>query len=70
MSRANLSWEGGPIGALLYGTPEQAAAQINAYVADAPVETVYFWASIAGMPEAMVARNVQTIARRLKPLLA
>ena len=69
-ARSRKLGEGGPIGALLYGTPEQAAAQINAYVADAPVETVYFWASIAGMPEAMVARNVQTIARRLKPLLA
>jgi alkanesulfonate monooxygenase SsuD/methylene tetrahydromethanopterin reductase-like flavin-dependent oxidoreductase (luciferase family) len=69
-ARSRKLGEGGPIGALLYGTPEQAAAQIRAYVADAPVETVYFWASIAGMPEAMVARNVQTIARRLKPLLA
>ena len=62
--------EGGPIGALLYASPEEAARKIRAYTGDAPVDTVFFWASIAGMPEAMVARNVQTIAKRMKPLLA
>jgi alkanesulfonate monooxygenase SsuD/methylene tetrahydromethanopterin reductase-like flavin-dependent oxidoreductase (luciferase family) len=54
----------------MFGTPEQVAEQIREFTAGAPVETVMFWASIAGMPEAMVARNVQTICTKMKPLLA
>lgn len=69
-ARSRKLGEAGPIGALLYASPEDAARQIKAYTGDAPVDTVFFWASIAGMPEAMVARNVQTIAQRMKPLLA
>lgn len=61
--------EGGPLGSILYGTPEQVAAQVKGYVGDAPAESVFFWASLAGMPEAMVARNIQTLAKRMKPLL-
>ena len=36
----------------------------------APVETVFFWASIAGMPEEAVLRHVETVCRTLAPLLA
>ncbi len=35
-----------------------------------PVDAVYFWASIAGMPEDLVATNVRTVCERLSPLLA
>jgi alkanesulfonate monooxygenase SsuD/methylene tetrahydromethanopterin reductase-like flavin-dependent oxidoreductase (luciferase family) len=59
-----------PIGYFLYGSPEEVAQSIKFAVADAPVETVYLWASIAGMPEDTVVRNVQTICTRLAPLLA
>ena len=38
-------------------------------VGDAPVDTVYFWASIGGMPEKAVARHIQTVCTRLAPLL-
>jgi len=31
---------------------------------------VFFWASIAGMPEAMVAEHVRTICTELAPRLA
>jgi hypothetical protein len=34
------------------------------------VETIFLWASLAGMPEEMVARHVQTICTRLAPLVA
>jgi alkanesulfonate monooxygenase SsuD/methylene tetrahydromethanopterin reductase-like flavin-dependent oxidoreductase (luciferase family) len=50
-------------------TPEDAARQLRDYLAGLPVEQIYFWASYAGMPEAMVARNVQMICTRLAPLL-
>jgi hypothetical protein len=39
-------------------------------VGDAPVETLLFWASIAGMPEDMVARGIATVCNELKPMLA
>jgi alkanesulfonate monooxygenase SsuD/methylene tetrahydromethanopterin reductase-like flavin-dependent oxidoreductase (luciferase family) len=58
-----------PLGFFRHGTPEAIAREVKAYTAGAPVETVYFWASLAGMPEAMVARNVQTVCSKLKPLL-
>ena len=60
----------GPLSWFLYGTPEQVATRLREVVVGAPVETVFFWASIAGMPEEVVAHQVQTICTRLAPLLA
>jgi alkanesulfonate monooxygenase SsuD/methylene tetrahydromethanopterin reductase-like flavin-dependent oxidoreductase (luciferase family) len=62
--------EAGPLGYFLYGTPEQVAAGVLATTGDAPVESVFFWASIAGMSEELVARQVQLICTRLAPLLS
>jgi hypothetical protein len=45
------------------------AQAIQAYTAGAPVQTVFLWASIGGMPEDMVMRNIHTICTRLAPLL-
>lgn len=53
-----------------YGTPEQVGQQVRDHAGDAPVDTVYFWASIGGMPEETVVRHVQTVATKLAPLLA
>ena len=61
---------GGPLSYFVYGTPEEVAARLQAYVGETPVETVFFWASLAGMPEEVVARHVCTICTRLAPLLA
>jgi alkanesulfonate monooxygenase SsuD/methylene tetrahydromethanopterin reductase-like flavin-dependent oxidoreductase (luciferase family) len=61
---------GGPLSYFLYGTPEDVAARLRAYVGDAPVEAVFFWASVSGMPEDMVARHVNTICTGVAPLLA
>lgn len=58
------------LGNLLYGTPEENAKAIKEHLAGTPVRTVFFWASLGGMPEEMVARHVQTICRDLRPLLA
>jgi alkanesulfonate monooxygenase SsuD/methylene tetrahydromethanopterin reductase-like flavin-dependent oxidoreductase (luciferase family) len=60
----------GPLNYFMYGAPEAVAGQIRECTAGAPVQTVFLWASIGGMAEDDVARNVQTICKRLAPLLA
>lgn len=47
----------------LYGTPEQAASQIREFVGDMPVDTVFFFASLANTPEDMTARHIQAICK-------
>jgi alkanesulfonate monooxygenase SsuD/methylene tetrahydromethanopterin reductase-like flavin-dependent oxidoreductase (luciferase family) len=59
-----------PLDAIIYGTPDDVASRIRASTAGVPVETVFLWASIAGMPEAVVAGNVRTICTELAPRLA
>ena len=61
---------GGVLGSFLHATPEDAATRIKKYTAGAPVESVFFWASLAGMPEKMVAQQVQMVCNKLRPLLA
>jgi alkanesulfonate monooxygenase SsuD/methylene tetrahydromethanopterin reductase-like flavin-dependent oxidoreductase (luciferase family) len=56
--------------AFMLATPAEAARQIKAYTAGAPVKHVHLWASIAGMPEALVMRHVTTLCSKLRPLLA
>jgi alkanesulfonate monooxygenase SsuD/methylene tetrahydromethanopterin reductase-like flavin-dependent oxidoreductase (luciferase family) len=59
----------GPLGSFTYGTPQHVADAVLAYTAGAPVTTVFFWASIGGMSEDAVMRNIHTICSRLAPLL-
>jgi hypothetical protein len=59
----------GPLGSFTYGTPEHVAERIHAYTAGAPVSTVFLWASIGGMSEDVIMRNIQTICTRLAPLV-
>lgn len=59
----------GPLGSFTYGTPEHVAERIRQYAAGAPVREVFLWASIGGMAEEIVMRNIQTICGRLAPLL-
>jgi alkanesulfonate monooxygenase SsuD/methylene tetrahydromethanopterin reductase-like flavin-dependent oxidoreductase (luciferase family) len=61
---------GKPLGTFLYGTPEDVAATMIENTAGAPVETVFMFASIGGMPDDLALRHVQTICTRLGPLLA
>lgn len=51
-------------------TPEVVAANVKAFVAGAPVDTVFLWASLPGMPEEMAVRHVQAVCTKLVPLLA
>jgi alkanesulfonate monooxygenase SsuD/methylene tetrahydromethanopterin reductase-like flavin-dependent oxidoreductase (luciferase family) len=59
----------GPLRSFLLGTPDDVAERVRAATAGAPIETVFFWASIAGMDEAMVAEHVRTICTQLAPAL-
>jgi hypothetical protein len=59
----------GPLSSFLFDTPENVAANVRKYVGEAPVETVWFGASVAGLPEEAVARHVDVICKRLRPLL-
>ena len=57
------------LGSFGYGTPAEVAAQVEARVAGLPVETVFFWASVGGMPEEMTRTGVEVIATDLAPLV-
>ena len=50
--------------------PQVVAQKIADYTAGAPVETVLIFASLAGMPENLVVRHIQTICGTLAPRLA
>jgi len=62
--------KGKVLGAFVHDTPETFAQAVREYVADAPVEEIFLFASLAGMPEQMVADQIRLVATRLKPLLA
>lgn len=50
-------------------TPEQAAVRIEELTKDLPVRHLIFWASIAGMPDDLVADNIRLVTEALPPLL-
>jgi alkanesulfonate monooxygenase SsuD/methylene tetrahydromethanopterin reductase-like flavin-dependent oxidoreductase (luciferase family) len=51
-------------------TPEAAVARVRDWLDGLPVEHVYFWLSIAGMPDDLVAEHVKLLAERVAPALA
>jgi alkanesulfonate monooxygenase SsuD/methylene tetrahydromethanopterin reductase-like flavin-dependent oxidoreductase (luciferase family) len=51
-------------------TPEDAATRLAALAEGVPLEQVYCWASIAGMPDDLVDRHLELLATRLRPLVA
>jgi len=59
----------GVLSYLLYGTVADVARDITAATHGAPVETVFLWASLAGMAEEMVTRQIGLICSELAPLL-
>ena len=59
----------GPWGTLEILTPEAAATRIAARLRGLPVRHLIFWASIAGMPDDLVARNVELLSVKLPSLL-
>src|SRR5438132_7197754 len=66
-----LRWRGGDmnLNSFLMATPADAAAQIKRFTAGAPVKHVHLFASLAGMPEKMVAHQINLICTKLAPLL-
>jgi hypothetical protein len=50
-------------------TVDQAEALVRETVAGLPVTDIFFWASIAGMDDDLVGRNIELIARELRPRL-
>jgi alkanesulfonate monooxygenase SsuD/methylene tetrahydromethanopterin reductase-like flavin-dependent oxidoreductase (luciferase family) len=50
-------------------TADEAIAAVTDATAGLPVHGVHFWASIAGMPDDLVHRNVELLATRLQPAL-
>ncbi|MET8426902.1 LLM class flavin-dependent oxidoreductase [Nocardia sp. NPDC004860] len=59
----------GSWGLLEIMTPEQAVERIHERVGGLPVRHLIFWASIAGMPDDLVVRNIELVSQRLRPLL-
>ncbi len=59
-----------PLDSIVYGTPEEVAHRVRTSTAGAPVETLFFWASIAGMADDLAVRHVHALCERLAPLLA
>jgi alkanesulfonate monooxygenase SsuD/methylene tetrahydromethanopterin reductase-like flavin-dependent oxidoreductase (luciferase family) len=51
-------------------TPAEAVRRIAAWLNDLPVETVYFWRSIAGMPDDLAEEHVRLLATEVGPALA
>lgn len=59
----------GPWGTLEILTPEAAATRIASRIRGLPVQHLIFWASIAGMPDNLVAQNIELLSVKLPPLL-
>lgn len=51
-------------------TPARALERLRPWLDDLPAEHVYFWGSIAGMPDDLVDRHVELLATQLAPALA
>jgi alkanesulfonate monooxygenase SsuD/methylene tetrahydromethanopterin reductase-like flavin-dependent oxidoreductase (luciferase family) len=60
----------GPIEALEVLTAEAVAKRIREATAGLPVEEVYLWASIAGMPVELVQRNIELVSTEVRAALA
>jgi alkanesulfonate monooxygenase SsuD/methylene tetrahydromethanopterin reductase-like flavin-dependent oxidoreductase (luciferase family) len=50
--------------------PEEAIPFLGAWLARMPVDHVFVWDSIAGMPDDLADRHVELVATRLRPALA
>jgi hypothetical protein len=51
-------------------TPDDAVAAVREATDGSPVEHVYLWASVAGMPDDLVERHVELLCGRVAPALA
>ena len=51
-------------------TPDEAVSRLRSWLGRLPVEHVYFWASIAGMPTDLVTRHIELLATKVAPHVA
>jgi hypothetical protein len=51
-------------------TPDDAVQRLRGVAESVPADEVYCWASVAGMPDDIVARHVELLATRVRPALA
>lgn len=56
-------------GTFWFDTPEAIAQRVGAWLGDTPIDTLFLWASVGGMPERMVERNVRMICEKVAPAL-
>ncbi|PTR24776.1 alkanesulfonate monooxygenase SsuD/methylene tetrahydromethanopterin reductase-like flavin-dependent oxidoreductase (luciferase family) [Rhodococcus sp. OK519] len=61
---------GGSVPGLTVATPSAAAAEIRRRTADMPVEHVYLWASLGGMPDDIVDRHLELLFTVVRSELA
>jgi alkanesulfonate monooxygenase SsuD/methylene tetrahydromethanopterin reductase-like flavin-dependent oxidoreductase (luciferase family) len=54
----------------VFGTPDDVATRLRTALVEAPIETVYLWASIGGMPIDLAAQHVRSVCTELAPRLA
>jgi alkanesulfonate monooxygenase SsuD/methylene tetrahydromethanopterin reductase-like flavin-dependent oxidoreductase (luciferase family) len=59
----------GVLSSFLYGSAAEVSASIRARTVGAPVETVFFWASLSGMSEDLVVGHVQRICGEVTDML-
>ena len=55
---------------IVVDTPDAVAKRIADEIGGLPVDTVFVWASLGGMPEPMVVEHTTTLCRDLAPLVA
>ncbi|MFT5204288.1 MAG: alkanesulfonate monooxygenase SsuD [Candidatus Aldehydirespiratoraceae bacterium] len=60
----------GVIAPLQILTVADAAERVRSICADAPIEQLYLWASIGGMPEHLVERQMELLVDELQPAIA
>jgi alkanesulfonate monooxygenase SsuD/methylene tetrahydromethanopterin reductase-like flavin-dependent oxidoreductase (luciferase family) len=51
-------------------TPDGAVERLRGIAAAVPADEIYCWASVAGMPDDLVARHVELLATQVRPALA
>lgn len=51
-------------------TPDDAVARLTAWLKDLPVEQVFLWDSVGGMPEACVTEHLKLLASEVAPRVA
>jgi alkanesulfonate monooxygenase SsuD/methylene tetrahydromethanopterin reductase-like flavin-dependent oxidoreductase (luciferase family) len=55
---------------IVVATPEEAAVELRAQLAEMPVDTIFMWSWLPGIPQSLADRHVELVCTELRPLLA